>query len=94
MAGSLQNLDTVGYKRNGLRKEGLQSHIIIPEKNLPFFTFYTKGDKLVEAVIRHLPGNIHTEDITVDIQELGYNVFSAKQMTAKRPNPESLEIIF
>jgi hypothetical protein len=27
------------------------------QKGLPFFTFYTKGDKPVKAVIRHLPNN-------------------------------------
>jgi hypothetical protein len=27
------------------------------EKDLHFFTFYTKADKPVESVIRHLPGN-------------------------------------
>jgi hypothetical protein len=40
-------------------------------------------DKPVKAIIRHLPDNIPAEDITVALKELGYNVISAKQMTAK-----------
>jgi hypothetical protein len=62
---------------------GLQSHTKISEKNLPFFTFYTKADKPVSAVIRHLPGNIPAEVITVALHKLGYNVISTKQTTAK-----------
>jgi hypothetical protein len=29
----------------------------ITKRNLHFITFYTKADKLVKAIIRHLPGN-------------------------------------
>jgi hypothetical protein len=39
------------------------------EKN-HFFTFYTKVDKPVKIVIRHLPGNTSAEDITVALQEM------------------------
>jgi hypothetical protein len=42
----------------------------ITEKNLHLFAFYTKADKLVKAVIRHLSGNNSAEDITVDLQEI------------------------
>jgi hypothetical protein len=58
------------------------------EKNLHFFTFYTKADKPVKAIIRHLPGNIYSENITVALQEIDYDVASVKQTTAKRPIPE------
>jgi hypothetical protein len=58
------------------------------QKGLPFFTFYIKGDKPVKAVIRRLPNNNLSEDITVALQELGYEVVSVKQMTAKFPSPE------
>jgi hypothetical protein len=61
---------------------------LLSQKGLPFFAFYTKGDKPVKAVIRHLSNNTSSEDITVDLQELGYEVYSVKQMTAKRPSPE------
>jgi hypothetical protein len=61
---------------------------LISQKGLPFFTFYTKGEKSVKAVIRHLPINTSSEDITVALQELGYEVISVKQMTAKHPSRE------
>jgi hypothetical protein len=60
----------------------------LSQKGLPFFTFYTKGDKPQKAVIRHLPNNTSSEDITVAVQELGYVVISVKQITAKSPFPE------
>jgi hypothetical protein len=60
---------------------------LLGQKDVPFFTFYTKEDKPVKAVIRHLPSNTSPEDITVAFQVLGYQVISFKQMTAKRPSP-------
>jgi hypothetical protein len=53
-----------------------------------FFTFYTKAEKPVEVVIRHLPGNIPAEDIIAALHEMDYDVITAKQMTSKRPTPE------
>jgi hypothetical protein len=50
--------------------------------------FYTKADKPVKAVIRNLSGSTSSEDITVVLQELDYDVISVKQMTTKRPTPE------
>jgi hypothetical protein len=35
-----------------------------------------------------LPNNTSSEDITVALQELGYEVINVKQMTAKFPFPE------
>jgi hypothetical protein len=61
---------------------------LLSQKGLPFFTFYTIGDKPVKAVIRHFSNNTSSEDITVDLQEMGYEVFSVKEMTAKRPCPK------
>jgi hypothetical protein len=61
---------------------------LLSQKYLPFFTFYTKGEKPVKAAIRHLPINTSSEDITVARQELGYEVISLKQMTANGPSPE------
>jgi hypothetical protein len=46
----------------------------LTEKNLHFFTFYIKVDKLNKAVIRHMPGNISTDTITVALQVIDYNV--------------------
>jgi hypothetical protein len=55
---------------------------LLSQKGLPFFTFYTKRDKPVRARIRHLPNNTSSEDITVTLQELGYEIISVKKMTA------------
>jgi hypothetical protein len=60
----------------------------LTEKNLHFITFYTEEEKRFKAVIRHLPGNISVNDITVALQEIAYDVISVRQMTAKRPTPE------
>jgi hypothetical protein len=56
------------------------------EKNLYFFTVHTKADKVVKAIIRHLPGNTCAEDINVALQEIDYMII-VKQMTAKRHTP-------
>jgi hypothetical protein len=61
---------------------------ILSKKGLPFFTVCTKGVKPVKAVKKHLPNNNSSEDITLALEELGYEVTSAKQMTAKCPSPE------
>jgi hypothetical protein len=57
----------------------------LAEKNLHFFTLYTKVDKPRKAVIRHLLGNTSAEDNTVALQEIHYGVISVKQMTANVP---------
>jgi hypothetical protein len=44
-------------------------------------------DKPVEDIIRHLPGNTSSNDITVALQELHY-IISVKRMTEKRHTPE------
>jgi hypothetical protein len=48
------------------------------EKNLHFFAFYTKADKPVKVLIRHLSGNISAENITVTLQETDYDVISVR----------------
>jgi hypothetical protein len=45
-------------------------------KNLHVFTFYTKADKTVKALIRHLPDNTSAEDTIVALQEIEYDVIS------------------
>jgi hypothetical protein len=57
----------------------------LTENKLHLFTFYTKKDTPVKAVIRF---NISAEGITVALQEIGYDVINVKQMTAKRPISE------
>lgn len=79
----------------------LLSHPISPEmhqsgplfpnfsyKILHQFTFYPKSDKHARECIRHLPINTSSQDITLDLQELRFDVRGVKQMTAKRPSHE------
>jgi hypothetical protein len=60
------------------------------ENNLHFFTFYTKADKPVEVLIKHFPGNISAENITVTLKDMKYDVINVKEMTAKRATLEGV----
>jgi hypothetical protein len=60
----------------------------LANKGYPYFTFYTKAEKPIKAVVRHLPTNTSSEYITVALQELGYEIISVRQMTPKHPSPE------
>jgi hypothetical protein len=51
-------------------------------------TFYTKHNRLIKSVIRHLHANISAEGITVILQEIDHDVVNVKEMTAKRLTPE------
>jgi hypothetical protein len=53
----------------------------LTEKILHFITFYTKVDKPVIAVTRHMPGTNSAEEITVALQEMDYDVISVKRST-------------
>jgi hypothetical protein len=63
------------------------TELVLTEENHHFFTFYTKADRLVKVVIRHLPGNTSAEDITVVLQDTDY-IISVKQVTTKHPTPK------
>jgi len=52
----------------------------LSEQNFHHFTFHPQSDKPIKPV-SHLPVNICTQDIVLDLQELGYDVISVKQMT-------------
>jgi hypothetical protein len=47
-----------------------------------------KYDRPVKAAIFYLPINFHTNTLTFALQELGFDDFSIKQLTAKCPSPE------
>jgi hypothetical protein len=57
-------------------------------KGHPCFTFYTKTENPIKSLIRHLPNKNSSEDITVALQELRYEVICFKQMTTTHPSPE------
>jgi hypothetical protein len=46
----------------------------LADKDYPYFTLYTKAETPIKILIRHLPNNNSSEDITVALQELGYEV--------------------
>jgi hypothetical protein len=54
------------------------------EQNLSYFTFYSKSEKPVKAVIRPLPSDTPAEDIANGLRSLGFTVISVRQMTTTR----------
>jgi hypothetical protein len=54
---------------------------LLSQRGLTYFTFYTKGDKPVKLSL-----GICRITLLPKTQELGYEVISVKQMTAKRPS--------
>jgi hypothetical protein len=56
-----------------------------PEKsNLYCFTFSKNSEKHIKAVIRHLSPDTPTEDISSNLEDLGFNVINVRQMTTTR----------
>jgi hypothetical protein len=56
--------------------------------NHSYYTFYPKSQKLIKAVIRHLPQNTPVEDILDGLVDLSFDVISIKQMSTARRSPE------
>jgi hypothetical protein len=66
----------------------------IDSQNLSYFSFFSKPEKPINSVIRHLPHNTPTEDTSDGLVSLGFDVVSVKQMTAtRRSPPEESKII-
>jgi hypothetical protein len=55
--------------------------------NLAYFIFYSKHEKPIKAVMRHLPPNSPAEGISDGLVSLGFDVVSIKDMTATRRSP-------
>jgi hypothetical protein len=53
-------------------------------QNLSYISCFSKSEKPIKAVIRHLPHNTAAEDIFDGLVSLGFDVVSIKQMTATR----------
>jgi hypothetical protein len=47
-------------------------------QNLSYFSFFPKSEKLMKAVIRHLPHDTPAEDISDRLVSLGFDVVSVK----------------
>jgi hypothetical protein len=54
------------------------------EKNNLYFTFYPNSEKPIKAVIRHLPPDTPSEDISNSLEGLGFNVNNVRQLMANR----------
>jgi hypothetical protein len=63
-------------------------------QNLSYFSFFPKSEKLIKAVIRHLPHDTPAKDISDDLVSLGFDVVGIEQMTAAlRSPPEEPKVI-
>jgi hypothetical protein len=72
--------------------QSVNSHF--DSQNLSYYSFFPKSEKLIKAVICHLPHNTPGEDISDGLVSLGFEVASVKQMTAtSRPPPDESKII-
>jgi hypothetical protein len=56
-----------------------------------YYTFHTKSEKPIKAVIRQLPTNTPAEDISSSLQDLGFSIINVKQMTSSRPSAEQAQ---
>jgi hypothetical protein len=61
-----------------------RSHFEI--NNLPYFTFYRKIQKSIQAVIQHLPVSAPTGDISDGLVNLDFDI-SVKQMSTIHRSP-------
>jgi hypothetical protein len=86
------------FRRYGTRvvTKGMADFSAIKEhfnsQNLNYFTFFPKSLKPMKAVIRHLPGNTHAEEIYGGLVELGFDIISVKQMSTIRRSQGSESI--
>jgi hypothetical protein len=55
--------------------------VYLSSQTLNYFKFYPKSLKPIQAVIRHLPGNTPAEEIYEGLEELGFDIISAKQVS-------------
>jgi hypothetical protein len=58
------------------------SALTFESNKLPYFTFYLKSQKPINAVIWHLPFTVPADDISDGLMNLGFDVVSVKQMSA------------
>jgi hypothetical protein len=53
-------------------------------RQLSYFSFFSKSEKPIKAVIRHLPINTPAEDISDGLVNLAFDVISVKKLTTTR----------
>jgi hypothetical protein len=64
---------------------GMKSNM--EENKLHYFTFSTNSEKPIMTAIRHLPPDTPAEDTSNNLEDLGFNVISVRQMTGIRRAP-------
>jgi hypothetical protein len=93
---------SIGFRstRNGTRVvvremadySTIRSHF--GSKNLHYYTFHSKSQKPIKAVMRHLPSSTPAEDISDGLVSLGFDVISVKQISStRRPSAEGTSVV-
>jgi hypothetical protein len=57
--------------------------------NLSFYSFFSKSERPIKAVIRHLSINTPAEDIAEGLEDLGFEVTVFRQLYPGQPNPKN-----
>jgi hypothetical protein len=63
----------------------MKSHL--DKNDLQYFTFSPNSEKLIKAVIRHLPPDTSAEDVSNRLENLEFNVINVRQWTTNRRAP-------
>ena len=85
---------TIRNTRNGFRitTKNMEDYLTLKnhldQDQTHYYTFHTKAEKPIKAVIRHLPGETPAEDIANELLALGYKVHNVRQMSTTRQQPE------
>jgi hypothetical protein len=54
----------------------------LEKNNLHYFTFSPNSEKPIKAIIHHLPPDMPAEDISNSLEDICFNGFNMRQMTA------------
>jgi hypothetical protein len=73
--------------QNGTHIMTKEMEIQTGEQYFHHFTFSPNSEKPTKAVIHHLPPDMPAEDISSSLEDLDFNVFNVRQMTATQTGP-------
>jgi hypothetical protein len=71
----------------------------LEKNNLHYFTFSSNSEKPIKAVIQHLPPDMPVEDISNNLEDLGFNTIMRQMMANQRASHgktyvENLPLLF